>query len=126
MRKRLPEILFAALAAVAFVGLLWLGSNLTFRGDEWGMILHAEDWSLDQLMEPHSFHWALGTRVLWNVLMIISAGVATYLCITAITISPLGPNGKYPYGLYIFGGLILLAVVVHVLRKSGQSAGTAS
>lgn len=57
-----------------------------------------------------------GRRVVWNTLMILAASVATFLCLWAISISPLGPDGPYPYGFYIFGGLIALAVVVHFLR----------
>jgi hypothetical protein len=48
--------------------------------------------------------------------MILAAGVATGLCVMAIWISDLGPRGKYPVGFYIFGGLILLALVVHFVR----------
>ena len=75
-----------ALAVVAFVTLLYLGSNLTFRGDEWGMILHAEDWSIDRLMEPHTTHWALGTRVLWNTLQ-AGFGLTSYVPYLAVALA---------------------------------------
>jgi hypothetical protein len=48
-------------------------------------------------------------------LTFLASSVATFLCLWAISISPLGPDGPYPYGFYIFGGLIALAVVVHFL-----------
>ncbi len=86
MKNRLPEILFTVLAVVAFGGLLWLGSNLTFRGDEWSAILHADDWSLDRLNRPHIMHWALGLRVIWNSLQAVF-GLSSYVPYLAVDLA---------------------------------------
>lgn len=58
-------------------------------------------------------------RAVWNTLMLVASAVATYLCIKAILIGPFGPNGPYPYGLPLFGGLIVLVIVVHFVRRRG-------
>ncbi|MFV2068736.1 MAG: divalent metal cation transporter [Pirellulales bacterium] len=58
-------------------------------------------------------------RVIWNGLMLCACSVAAYLCIEAIRISPFGPDGDYPYGFAILGGLVALAVAAQIARWAG-------
>jgi hypothetical protein len=63
-----------------------------------------------------------GKRFSWNLLMGIATAVATFASFVSILVSPFGPRGPYPYGLYVYAALILLAVVVHFLRKPNPVA----
>lgn len=93
------------------------------------MLLPIAYWSFLLLMNQRSLlgqERPGGTRrLLWNGLMVLSAGAATYLCLHAIMISPLGPGGQYPVGMPIFGGLIVLAAIVHFARRA-RSGGNGS
>ncbi len=92
------------------------------------MLLPIAYWSFLLLMNQRSLlrdELPRGTRrLVWNGLMIVAAGAATYLCLHAIMISPLGPDGPYPVGLPIFGGLIVLAVIVHFARGARSGANS--
>jgi hypothetical protein len=53
-----PALLLAAAAASAAL-LLALGAGMTFFSDEWDLILHRREWSLDALLRPHAEHLAV-------------------------------------------------------------------
>jgi len=58
-------------------------------------------------------------RLIWNVLMLGACSMASYLCMEAIRVSPLGPGSSHPYGFPMLAGLAALAAVVQVARWAG-------
>ncbi len=76
--RRGPDVVFAALALVAFVTLLYLGRSLTFFGDEWEFIVRRQDLTLATLLDPHNEHWSLFLVLVYNVIFSV-VGLHSYL-----------------------------------------------
>jgi hypothetical protein len=76
--RRTPDLVFALLALVAFVVLLYLGRALTFFGDEWEFITKRQDLTLQNLLGPHSQHWSLFPVLVYKSLVSV-VGLHSYL-----------------------------------------------
>ncbi len=66
---RAPALLFAGLAAAAFVILLVLADPLTFFYDEWEVITDRREWTADALLIPHNEHLSLIPIVVYKLLL---------------------------------------------------------
>jgi hypothetical protein len=69
---------FAALSAVAFVGLLVYGRGMTFLFDEWSFIDGRVPWDLNVFLRLHNEHWP-ATHVLIHKILMEIVGLTTYL-----------------------------------------------
>src|SRR5918999_6309023 len=69
---------FLGAAAVALLGLLYLGRSLTFFHDEWHFIDRRLEWTIEAFMAPHNEHWVVGVALLWKPLL-ATVGLHSYL-----------------------------------------------
>lgn len=77
-RERSGDLLFAIACLIAFAGLLWLGSGLTFARDEWSAIRAADGGTLETLLRPVNEHFAPLLRLAWGSLL-ATVGLRSYV-----------------------------------------------
>ena len=75
---RWPDLAFAAMVVMTFVGLLYLGRSLTFWQDEWSFIGFDSHGSLLPYLVPHNEHWSTVPRILYGALLALF-GMRSYL-----------------------------------------------
>ncbi len=75
---RWPDVAFAVLVVMTFVGLLYLGRSLTFWQDEWSFIDFDSHGSLLAYLVPHNEHWSTVPRIFYAALLALF-GMRSYL-----------------------------------------------
>ena len=79
--------LFVVIAAVAVSAtILALTRGYTFYFDEWNFILTARDWTATTYLQPHNGHPAMGTRLIYSVLL-ATVGLRSYLPYMAVLLA---------------------------------------
>lgn len=72
------DAIFVAMAALAFVVILFAGHGLTFAADEWAFINQRQGWDLGTFMVPHNEHWS-AVPILIYKLLLATIGLRSYL-----------------------------------------------
>jgi hypothetical protein len=89
---RAPIVSIAAVAAIAFALLMYLGRGIGFYFDEWNFVLDRHGHSLDVFLKPHNEHIALVPVVVYKALL-GTAGMShhwPYLAVLAVMHTLLG------------------------------------
>ena len=71
------DLAVAAIAVVAFFGILWLGRGMTFFADEWAVVAERPI-SIDSFLRPFNEHW-LGVTTLVYRLLLERVGLTSYI-----------------------------------------------
>ena len=102
---RAPELLLAAAALCSGVLLVTLASQMTWRYDDWFVILVGSDWSLDALFNPQYEHIILARNVIYKAML-----------------GTFGLGSQVPFAILSISTFLLSAVLlfVYLRRRVGD------
>jgi hypothetical protein len=101
------DLAAAAIAASAFLGILWLGRGMTFFADEWAIIVERPI-SVDNFLRPFNEHWLGVTEVVYRILL-EQVGLTSYV--------------PYLVLLLVLHVVVIFEIYVLVRRSAGALLG---